>query len=196
MESQTGGSGEVHAHISAQPDKGEGMSGKFDDVPSGGARGGSARDFSRKMRDRADDAIGSARERGADMRDRLGEAARRTRGRADHLLDETEDTLEQRTGLVSSARESPLAALGIAFAIGFLLAGDGDEPEKHPSVAKAKNQIKGAIMGGFSAAISQQLRSFIEDQGGVGTLLAALGVPVPGVRDQPFFTPDDEFRDA
>ena len=47
MESTTGGSGEVHAHISSQPDKGEGMSGKFD------THGGGAKEFTRRVRERA-----------------------------------------------------------------------------------------------------------------------------------------------
>ena len=92
-------------------------------------------------------------------------------------MDGAEEAID-RTGLLSTARRSPLPALGIAFAVGFLLAGSSDE-EGHPSVSKAKNQIKGAIMGGISAAVSQQLRTFIEEQGGIGGLLAGLGIGAP-----------------
>ena len=82
--------------------------------------------------------------------------------------------------------------------VGFLLAGDrGEEMEgRHPTAAKAKNQIKGAIMGGVSAAISQQLRSFIEEQGGIGALLSAIGVPLPGDRNEPYFMPDEDLQDV
>lgn len=192
MQSPTGGSGEVHAHLSSMPDKGEGMSGKFHDSHHGEHSAG----FADRVRERADDAWDAARERGEHLRERLGDAAHRARSRADHLLDETEDTIDEHTGVFSSARQSPLAALGIAFAIGFLLAGDSDAPQRHPAITKAKNQVKGAIVGGISAALSQQLRTFIEEQGGVGTLLAALGVPLPGGRAEPDFTPDDELPDA
>lgn len=192
MESTTGGSGEVHAHISSQPDKGEGMSGKFD------THGGGAKEFTRRVRERAEDAFGSARDRSSDLRDRVGGAAHRARDRAEYFIDEAEETLDARTGVLRSARSNPLAALGIAFAVGFLLAGDrGEEMEgRHPTAAKAKNQIKGAIMGGVSAAISQQLRSFIEEQGGIGALLSAIGVPLPGDRNEPYFMPDEDLQDV
>lgn len=195
MESKSGGSGEVHAHLSSQPDKGQGMSGKYD-TPADAGAGGNARDFTRRARQQAEDAYASAKERGGDLRDRVGGAAHRARARADHFMEDAEDTIEEHTGALSSARDNPLAALGIAFALGFLLAGDGDEPERHPSIAKAKNQIKGAIVGGVSAAISQQLRSFIEEQGGIGTLLATLGVPLPGNRGPQAFVPDDDYPDV
>lgn len=188
MESSTGGSGDVHAHISAQPDKGEGMSGKFDS-PEGAA------EFTRRVRDRAEEAFDSARTRTGELRDRVGGAAHRARRQAEYLFDEAEDTLENRTGMLGIAQSRPVAALGIAFAIGFMLAGDNEEPERPTSLSKARNQIKGAIMGGISAALSQQLRTFIEEQGGIGAILATMGVSLPGGRDA-YFTPDDELQDA
>lgn len=193
MESTTGGSGDVHAHLSSQPDKGEGMSGKYDLHQSGPA----GTEEGRGLRDRAAGAYEAARERGGEMRGRIGNAAHRARDRAEDIFDDAEIAIEERTGALTTVRRNPVAALGIAFALGFLLAGDSEETEvRHPTVAKAKNQIKGAIMGGISAALSQQLRTFIEEQGGIGTLLATLGVPVPGSHGQPYFTPDDELRDA
>lgn len=84
---------------------------------------------------------------------------------------------------LTAARHNPLATVGIAFALGFALAVRGSDDEddvRHPAISRARNQIKGAIIGGVSAAISQQLRSFIEDQGGVGALLAAAGIDIPG----------------
>ena len=191
MESTTGGSGDVHAHISTQPDKGEGMSGKYDSRSAGGRS-----EHDRPLRDRASDALGSAREHGSDLRGRVGRAAHTARERVGDAFDDAEEAIDERTGALRVARKNPVAALGIAFALGFLLAGDSDESEvRHPSLIKAKNQVKGAIMGGISAALSQQLRTFIEEQGGIGTLLATLGVAVPGERGQPYFTPDDELRD-
>lgn len=184
MESSSSGSGDVHAHLSSQPDKGDGMSGKFD-VHEGVT--GQSRAFAGRARDRAEDLLGSARSRTSEWRDRIGEA----RDRAENLMDDAETTLENRTGVLRTAREKPLAALGVAFAIGFILAGSGEE-DRHPSVAKAKNQIKGAIMGGVSAAISQQLRTFIEEQGGIGSLFAALGVPLGGAEEDAYYDPDHD----
>lgn len=195
MEPSSGGSGEVHAHVSSHPDKGDGMSGKFD--ADTGSHGSRAQSGTGGVRDRAERVVSGARARGDEFRDRAGAAAKRARNRADHLVDEAEERLE-RTGALNTARDNPVAVLGVAFALGFLLAGDGDDDDqpRHPALSKAKNQVKGAIMGGISAAISQQLRTFIEEQGGLGALLAGLGVPVPGGRDQPYFTPDDELHDT
>lgn len=180
MESSSSGSGDVHAHISSQPDKGVGMSGKFDlphDDPEGEGE---------SIRDRAAEAFEGMQERGAELRDRLGDAAHRARRRTGRLFDAAEERLEERTGALRAVERNPLAALGIAFALGFLLAGDSDETEtRRPALAKAKNQIKGAIMGGISAAISQQIRTFIEQQGGLGAVLASLGIPLGGHEDHP-----------
>jgi hypothetical protein len=191
MESTTGGSGDMHSHLSSQPDKGEGMSGKFE-TASGTARE-RAREFAGRMHDRTDDLLDAAEERAGDMRERLSGSARSARDRASGFFDSAENALDRRSGLLDSARQSPLPALGIAFAIGFLLAGSGD-PERHPSVSKTKNQIKGAIMGGISAAVSQQLRSFIEAQGGIGGLLASLGVPLSQPQEDDYATLADEPR--
>lgn len=188
MESRSGGSGDVHAHISAQPDKGEGMSGKYE--PDEAAA------FTQRVRDRAEEAFDNARSRSGDLRDRVGGAAHRARRQASQLFDDAEDSLDSHTGMMGAARNRPMAALGIAFAVGFLLAGDNEEPEHPTSLSKARNQIKGAIMGGISAALSQQLRTFIEDQGGIGAILSALGVSLPGGRGDDYFTPDDDFQDA
>ncbi|HEX6924015.1 MAG TPA: hypothetical protein VF167_01190 [Longimicrobiaceae bacterium] len=171
MESSSSGSGDVHAHLSSQPDKGVGMSGKFDAPGQDPEREGES------LRDRAAEAF----EHGGELRDRLGDAAHRARRSAGRLFDAAEEKLEERTGALRAVERNPLAALGIAFALGFLLAGDSDEAESsRPALAKAKNQIKGAIMGGISAAISQQIRTFIEEQGGLGAVLATLGIPLGG----------------
>lgn len=145
MERSSSGMGEVHAHISAQPAKGIGMSGKFDPQDH-------------EHPDRS-------------LRDRTGAAFETVRDRSSGVLGRVADI----------AKENPMAAMGVAFAVGFLLAGDGDEEEsRHPALLRVKNQIKGAILGGISAAVSQQLRTFIEEQGGIGGVLGALGVHAPG----------------
>ena len=182
------GNGPVDA--TSQPDKGARSSGRFREEalglnPDRAAAGGD------------DDLADRARSRARQARERVESTAGRGADRARDLFHEAEDRFDGGAGPLRAARDNPLAAVGIAFALGFLLAGDSDEEaSRHPALSKARNQIKGAIMGGISAAISQQLRSFIEEQGGIGALLAGLGVPVPGGRDQPYFVPDDELRDA
>ena len=58
MEPTSSGSGEVHSHLSSQPDKGEGMSGKFDAPP--GSAGERARAVAGRVHDRADDFLDAA----------------------------------------------------------------------------------------------------------------------------------------
>lgn len=154
----TPASGEVHSHLSSQPDKGSGDSGKYDLEEAKGAAGERFGEMKDRVQGRAEE-----------LRGRAEELASQARGKAGELFERAESTIEGRTGAFTRAGENPLAALGIAFGVGFLLAGSGDSKG---TVGKAKNQIKGAVMGGLSAAISQQLRSYIEEQGGIGGIVS------------------------
>lgn len=164
----TTGAGEVHAHLSNQPDKGEQDSGKFNlDEASATARDRAA-DIGGQAQEKAGELADRARGKAEQLRGRAGEMASQARNRAGELLDRAGDSLEERTGAVTRVQENPLAALGIAFGVGFLLAGSSDG---NGSFGKAKHQLKGALMGGISAAISQQIRSALEEQGGLENLV-------------------------
>lgn len=62
--------------------------------------------------------------------------------------------------MLEQVRGNALPALGIAFAVGYLLAGSDNAPKRGP-LYKAKNQLKGAVVGGLSAAVAQEARKLI-----------------------------------
>jgi ElaB/YqjD/DUF883 family membrane-anchored ribosome-binding protein len=177
------GFGEVHSHLS-QPDKGAGLSGR----PSGAGYGGSdatggAADAAAAARDRAgamvadakehaEDALDTARDKASDIRHRAEETVDQARARASRAIDRAEQELEERTGVISMIRENPLPALGIAVAVGYLAA--GSRSRKRGRVMNlATRQLRGAIMGGVSAALAREFRSIVSEQG--GSLAAIFG---------------------
>lgn len=164
------GEGGVHSHIEFQPSKGEGMSGKYDTGRDGGAvdtarerageMAGQARDQMHHAADQARNRLGEARERAQEM---VGQA----RTRAGELLEQAETSEPMRM-----ARDNPLPALGIAFAAGFLLAGSSDTGGRF---GKAKQQIRGAVMGGISAALAQEMRDMLGGQDVRGLVDSLMG---------------------
>lgn len=189
-ESRTGGdlgTGGVQSHVGVKPSKGEGMSGKYDgDASSGGGSGGGgpmdeakqrAGQMADEARDRVGEAADQARDRMGQVADQAQERVQEARGRAEDMMGQARnrvsDLMDQAEGTqpVRMARENPLPALGIAFAVGFLLAGSSDSSGR---LGKTKNQIKGAVMGGISAALAQELRNMIGMQGGASGLMDSL----------------------
>jgi hypothetical protein len=130
------GKAEVHTHIGLGPNQhNEGTDG-LEEVSSPG-RGG---------------AVGRARDLAEDARERARGAFSRTTS-----------ALEDRAGgALALAREHPLATVGVAFAVGFMVAGTSDSGGRF---GKAKQQLRGAIIGAISAAVAQEARSFAEGSG-------------------------------
>ncbi|HET8655655.1 MAG TPA: hypothetical protein VFL93_09100 [Longimicrobiaceae bacterium] len=188
------GRGEVHTVMSDEPYKGEGESGKYH---VGGSTGqapghgeGMAEHTMDRVSDKAHDVMDRATDRAQQMKeqatdraremmdeagrkvDEMGDRAKRMASqagdRASDLLDRAEDEIEERTGLMSKAGDYPLAALGIAFGVGFLLAGSSDDES---TAGRAKHRIRGALMSGVGAAVSSQLRSYVEQKGGIGGVM-------------------------
>jgi hypothetical protein len=180
------GRGEVHTVMSDEPYKGEGESGKYHVGAEAGQGEGVAQRAMEQVSDKAHDVMDRATDRAQQMKDQATDRAREMMGeagrkvdemgdrakrmasqagdRAGDLLDRAEDEIEERTGLMSKAGDYPLAALGIAFGVGFLLAGSGDDES---TTARAKHRIRGAVMSGVGAAVSSQLRSYVEQKGGI-----------------------------
>lgn len=168
------GTSEVHAHLefTPEPGKGQGLSGKYTvDEGSGPDAMGQARDkmeeLSQQAGDRAGQVADQARDTAEQLRDRAGDLASQAQGRAGELLDQAQSRL-QSSGLLDKAQQYPMATLGVAFGVGFLLAGSSDTGG---SMGKLKHQLRGAIVGGVTAALSQQLKDFMEQQGGIGGLM-------------------------
>lgn len=103
----------------------------------------------------------------------LRDAIRDLPGRTRDAIHDAAESIDKQTGLLTSIRERPLAAAGIAFATGFLLAGT-DDPPRHVAVARARARIRSALIAGVSAALSRQLRTFVDQHGGLGSLLTSL----------------------
>lgn len=186
------GTGEVHTVMADEPSKGIGESGKYHaegPAPSGTVEGmkekatNRAHDMADQAKEKAhhamDDASGRARqmmddaERKLDqVQDRAQNMASQVGDRASEMLDEAEETIEERTHAISAAREYPLAAVGIAFGVGFLLAGSSDHDG---AMGKAKGRLRGALMGGLTSAATNQLKSYVESHGGVSGVMDQMG---------------------
>jgi hypothetical protein len=137
------GRAEVHTHIGLGPNQDHSEEADpLDELSRGGGGGARAR----------------ARDFAAGARDR----ATSTLGRA-------ATGLEERTGgIVRLARENPLATVGIAFAVGFLFAGRSSASGRF---GRARQQLRGAIIGAVSAAVAQETHKMT---GGASGLLANL----------------------
>lgn len=158
----TGGA-EVHTRITTTQQQ---------DYSSGGEQSrteqvkDTAHDVADQARERASGVAGQAREKAEQLRGRAGELSSQAQEKLSGALSRAQDALEER-GLLDTIRQNPLPALGLAFGAGFLLAGS-DDSDQHGTVYKAKNQLKGAIMGGLSAAVAQEARSMM-GMGGSGS---------------------------
>jgi hypothetical protein len=93
----------------------------------------------------------------------------RVRGVAARALDRATAGLDERTGLIGVVRDNPLAAVGVAFTIGVLVAGKSDSAGRF---GKLKQQLRGAVIGAISAAVAQEARNLAG--AGRSSLLAGL----------------------
>lgn len=127
-----------------------------------------ARNMAHEAEDRVREVADEAGDRLRDVGERASEAASQARRRAAEALDQAEDAIEEQTGLISTVRSNPLPALGIAFGLGFFLAGSdsgGRQSKRGGTMHRAMDQAKGAIMGAISAAAAEQVRSMLGKSG-------------------------------
>lgn len=110
---------------------------------------GTVRDAAQNVAGRAPELARGAVDAAASARDRVTGAV----GRAGTALEER--------GVIDAIRQNPLPALGIAFGVGFLLAGSDNAMAQNPRVRQAKNQLRGAVMGGLTAAAANEARALL-----------------------------------
>jgi len=154
-----GGSGEVHSglHSAGGGDQYEGL--QFAGNEEGGSRsrlGGAAE----AIRDRVGE---GARNLAGEVGPRVARVASTTRERANRAM-------EQR-GLVDRLRDNPLPILGVAFAIGFVLAARDDDDDDYGTskASRARRELRSALMGGISAGIAQGARGFLSQTNSQGS---------------------------
>jgi ElaB/YqjD/DUF883 family membrane-anchored ribosome-binding protein len=150
---------------------GERASGAASDVAN------EAENLANRVAGQAQDLYGEARERADEWSDKAGEYADRARSQVSETLQQAEDRLEAQTGAISMIREYPLAAAGVAFGIGFLLAGSSSSSRRRSGMmGRASGQLRSAIVGGVSTMLMQQLQEMVDEHGGpMGLINAMMG---------------------
>lgn len=147
--SQGGGAGQVHSHVSSHPsDTDEGVVGT--------------------ARDQIENLADTTRDRAGELRDRAGEMASDARERAGQALHDAENLLEERTGALTAIRSNALPAMGIAFAVGFALA--GSSANKRGVTGFARRRVRTAVRAGLAAALTNELRGMTGADGLLSTL--------------------------
>lgn len=164
------GTGEAHSHLSAgrPPTRSEEL-----------------RASARQSADSASDRFEALRRNTAE---RIDDVAQRGRQRAGEVLGRAEQKLDEKTNLVTKVQEYPLAAIGIAFGAGFILAGSRDDDGGSHRMSHAVDQLKGAVVGSLSAAVSRELRAFVDEQGGPGALAEKIRSSIEDLRDRSRYT--------
>lgn len=141
-----------------------------------------------KVRDAADtvsDAAGNlgekARSVAGNVGEKAGDLASQARSRVSGLSDRAATALEER-GMLGKLRENPLPALGIAFAVGFLLAGGGRGSATPGSkTARARSELRNALMAGVTAGLGQGARSFLRNLGAEDSVVNDVMQNLPGL---------------
>ena len=100
----------------------------------------------------------------AHLRDRLLELGS---GARDSLRNGTETLsrmVGQGTDLVASARNHPLAAVGLVFSVGFLTAVVTGGRTRPKAVERIRTQLRAVLLAGVTAAVAQELRSLMGEE--------------------------------
>lgn len=98
-------------------------------------------------------------ERGERLAGATAERARRLKERAAELGDQLVDRVD-RTRIEERTRNYPLAALGVAMGVGFILAGRSETQ----AVRTVKAQLRGLIAAGLIAAFKDEAEAFARDE--------------------------------
>jgi ElaB/YqjD/DUF883 family membrane-anchored ribosome-binding protein len=131
-------------------------------------------DWSGDVEDQVRDWGDQAREQVDDWSDQARGWASRARNEAGEIIDRAEDRLEQQTGAVTFIRQNPLLAAGVAFGVGFILAGSDRGKKRRGVMGRATGSIRSAIVGGVSTMLMQELQDLMDEHGGPAGLLGVL----------------------
>lgn len=70
----------------------------------------------------------------------------------------------QRGDLLKAIRENPLAAIGVAFSSGFLLAAATGTRPTHWALDQARRQLRTIVISAVTATLTHELRSLMEEE--------------------------------
>jgi ElaB/YqjD/DUF883 family membrane-anchored ribosome-binding protein len=148
-----------------------------------------------KVRDVADTVTGAAGNLGERARsvagnvgEKAGDLASQARSRVSGLADRATTALDDR-GMLGKLRENPLPALGVAFAVGFLLAGGGRAGTPGSKTARARSELRNALMAGVTAGLGQGARSFLRNLGAEDSVVNDVMQNLPGLGGSPGGSP-------
>jgi hypothetical protein len=146
------GTGEVHSHLSSHPDTGE----------RSGTRRRSFRPDIGEMTDAAERLMDEAREKAERLRARAGDIGARAGRLASDARGRVDDVFEtvDRARIPERAQSYPLAALGVAVGVGFLLAGRSE----NRVLRTVKAQLRAALVAGIVASLRADAEGLVRDE--------------------------------
>jgi len=166
------GTAEVHSGIAFAPESQQGTRERA---------AGKVRDVADTVSDAAGNLGERARSVAGNVGEKAGDLASQARSRVSGLSDRASTALEER-GMLGKLRENPLPALGIAFAVGFLLAGGGRGSAAPGSKsARARSELRNALMAGVTAGLGQGARSFLRNLGAEDSVVNDVMQNIPGL---------------
>jgi ElaB/YqjD/DUF883 family membrane-anchored ribosome-binding protein len=166
------GTAEVHSGIAFAPESQQGTRDRA---------AGKVRDVADTVTDAAGNLGEKARSVAGNVGEKAGDLASQARSRVSGLSERATTALDER-GMLGKLRENPLPALGIAFAVGFLLAGGGRGSAAPGSKsARARSELRNALMAGVTAGLGQGARSFLRNLGAEDSVVNDVMQNLPGL---------------
>lgn len=154
------GTGQVHSGLHS------GGGDQYEGLAFAGSEGGSG---SGGLRGKASGAASSARDAVGSAGSKASGAASAATGRLGGVREKAHHVLEER-GLLDRIRDNPLPVLGVAFALGFLLAArDDDDDFGESRRGRARSELRDALMAGVTAGLAQGARGFLNQAGSEST---------------------------
>jgi ElaB/YqjD/DUF883 family membrane-anchored ribosome-binding protein len=146
---------EVHAHLA-----GGATSGTTDSAAAEQKEG-----VVNRVREGAEETVNRLREAGHDLQDRVHDVREKlddgwtqTRDRVRGAMNDAEELLEERTGLLPWVRNNPLPATMIAFGAGLVVSGGALAGRR----GGVRGQLRAALLSSLGGALVSEVRGFLD----------------------------------